>query len=81
MTNQLDKLEAAGLVVRLADPTDRRGKIVEMTPKGRETLDNYVNVQAKRERQLLDRLSAGDKQQLNRLLRKLLASFTNEPVP
>ena len=52
-----------------------------MTPKGRETLDNYVNVQAKRERQLLDRLSASDKQQLNRLLRKLLASFTNEPVP
>jgi len=81
MTNQLDKLEAAGLVVRLADPTDRRGKFVEMTPKGRETLDNYVNVQAKRERQLLDRLSASDKQQLSRLLRKLLASFTNEPVP
>jgi DNA-binding MarR family transcriptional regulator len=81
MTNQLDKLEAAGLVVRLADPTDRRGKIVEMTPKGRETLDNYVNVQAKRERQLLDRLSAGDKQQLNKLLRKLLASLANEPGP
>lgn len=81
MTNQLDKLEAAGLVVRLADPTDRRGKVVEMTPKGRETLDNYVNVQAKRERQLLDRLSAGDKQQLNQLLRRLLASLANEPGP
>jgi DNA-binding MarR family transcriptional regulator len=75
MTNQLDKLERAGFVVRNLDPADRRGKLVEMTPKGRETLDNYINVQAKRERQFLDRLTAVDKQQLNDLLRKLLASF------
>jgi DNA-binding MarR family transcriptional regulator len=79
MTNQLDKLEAAGLVLRLPDPADRRGKLVEMTPKGRETLDNYINVQAKREQQLLDRLSASDKRSLNDLLRKLLASLGEKP--
>jgi DNA-binding MarR family transcriptional regulator len=81
MTNQLDKLEAAGLVVRLGDPNDRRGKVVEMTAQGRATLDRYVNVQARRERQLLDRLSADDKQQLNDLLRKLLASLADQSRP
>jgi DNA-binding MarR family transcriptional regulator len=78
MTNQLDKLQAAGLVVRSPDPTDRRGKLVEMTPLGRETLDNYVNVQAKRERQLVSGLRDQEKSDLNILLRKLLASLRGE---
>jgi DNA-binding MarR family transcriptional regulator len=78
MTNQLDKLEAAGFVERSADPTDRRGKLVAMTPMGRETLDNYVNVQAKRERQLVSALSSQEKNELNILLRKLLASLREE---
>ncbi len=75
LTNQLDKLEAAGMVVRLPDPSDRRGKLVEMTDKGRQTLAEYVNVQAKRERQMLSRLSPENKQMLNDLLRLLLASL------
>jgi DNA-binding MarR family transcriptional regulator len=78
MTNQLDKLEAAGFVVRSPDPTDRRGKLVEMTAMGRATLDNYVNVQAKRERQLVSGLSSQEKNELNILLRKLLASLREE---
>lgn len=80
MTNQLDKLEAAGLVARLPDPADRRGKLVEMTPKGRERLDNYINVQAARERELLGGLSRHEKRQLNDLMRKLLASLGEKPA-
>ncbi|MGP8009342.1 MAG: MarR family winged helix-turn-helix transcriptional regulator [Acidimicrobiales bacterium] len=78
MTNQLDKLQAAGFVLRSPDPTDRRGQLVEMTPIGRETFDNYVNVQAKRERQLVSGLSSQEKSELNILLRKLLASLRDE---
>jgi DNA-binding MarR family transcriptional regulator len=78
MTNQLDKLEGAGLIVRTPDPADRRGKIVEMTAKGRSVLDTYVNVQAKRERQLLSGLDEAEKEQLNGLLRKLMASFREQ---
>jgi DNA-binding MarR family transcriptional regulator len=81
MTNQLDKLEAAGRIVRLPDPGDRRGKLVELTAKGRATLDTYINVQAEYERQLLGQLSPGDKKQLNHLLRKLLASLGEKPAP
>ena len=33
MTNRLDQLEKAGLVKRLPDPDDRRGVLVELTPR------------------------------------------------
>lgn len=78
MTNQLDKLEGIGLVVRPQDPNDRRGKLVEMTEKGQEVLDSYVNVQAKRECQLIGGLSEKEKGELNLLLRKLLASLREQ---
>jgi len=78
MTNQLDKLQAAGFVVRSPDPSDRRGKLVDLTPLGRETLDTYVNVQAKRERQLAGGLTPQEKSELNVLLRKLLASLRED---
>ncbi|HEV2361484.1 MAG TPA: hypothetical protein VGS21_07265, partial [Acidimicrobiales bacterium] len=57
---------------------DRRGKMVEMTQKGRQILDAYVNRQAKRERDLLSRLGPAERLALNDLLRKLVASITAE---
>jgi DNA-binding MarR family transcriptional regulator len=44
MTNRMDKLEAEGLVRPLPDPNERRGKLVEMTPEGRDRLDGYINI-------------------------------------
>ena len=37
MTQLVDKLEADGLVRRLADPADRRSVLAELTPQGRES--------------------------------------------
>ncbi|MGB9111110.1 MAG: MarR family transcriptional regulator [Acidimicrobiales bacterium] len=74
MTNRLDKLEEAGLVKRLRDPQDRRGVLVELTPDGRETLDRYIAVQAKRERELMSAMSKEERVALATLLRRLLAS-------
>jgi DNA-binding MarR family transcriptional regulator len=78
MTNRLDKLERSGLVTRARDPADRRGVLLELTPAGREKLDQYIDTGASRERQLLAGLSAREKRQLNRLLQKLLNSLPRE---
>lgn len=37
ITNSVDRLEAAGLVHRLAHPTDGRARLIEVTEPGRET--------------------------------------------
>lgn len=39
ITKLVDKLEQQGLVRRLANPDDRRGKLAEITPAGRRRLD------------------------------------------
>jgi DNA-binding MarR family transcriptional regulator len=78
MTNRLDKLERAGLVSRSQDPTDRRGVMLTLTQAGGERLNAYIDRGAHRERQLLEGLSARDKQQLNELLTKLVDSLEAE---
>jgi DNA-binding MarR family transcriptional regulator len=77
MTNRLDKLERCGLLRRRADPSDRRGVLLELTDDGRSTLDRYVFAGSERERDLLGGLTAGDKQHLARLLQKLLVSLAD----
>lgn len=39
MTSRLDKLEAAELIERQPDPSDRRGVLVGLTPRGRRVID------------------------------------------
>lgn len=39
VTNTVDRLENAGLVQRVADPHDGRGRLVEITPAGRKLVD------------------------------------------
>jgi DNA-binding MarR family transcriptional regulator len=43
MTNRLDRMEEAGLVRRGPDPTDRRGVLVELTPRGRRVIDAAID--------------------------------------
>jgi DNA-binding MarR family transcriptional regulator len=42
MTGRIDRLEGLGLVDRRADPTDRRGSLVGLTPAGRRLADSLV---------------------------------------
>ncbi|MFE1834981.1 MarR family winged helix-turn-helix transcriptional regulator [Streptomyces sviceus] len=37
-TRLVDRMEAAGLVRRVTDPNDRRGRLVHLTPLGEETV-------------------------------------------
>jgi DNA-binding MarR family transcriptional regulator len=74
MTNRLDGLEEMGLVERLPDPTDRRGRLVGLTGKGRELVDSAVADHLENEERLLGALDADEREQLAGLLRKLLLS-------
>ena len=74
MTNRLDRLEDMGFVERRPDPDDRRGRLVALTDRGRELVDSAVVDHLENEERLLTALSAGEREQLAGLLRKLLAS-------
>jgi DNA-binding MarR family transcriptional regulator len=74
MTNRLDGLEEMGLVERLPDPTDRRGRLVALTDKGRELVDTAVVDHLENEERLLGALDGAEREQLAGLLRKLLLS-------
>jgi DNA-binding MarR family transcriptional regulator len=74
MTNRLDGLETMGLVERLPDPDDRRGRLVALTDKGRELVDTAVVDHLENEQRLLGSLDPNERDQLAGLLRKLLLS-------
>ena len=75
MTNRLDKLEGRGLIRRAPHPNDRRGVLLELTETGGSQLVEYIEAGAGRERELVDDLTVTEKQELNRLMSKLLASL------
>jgi DNA-binding MarR family transcriptional regulator len=80
MTNRLDRLEGAGLIRRLPDPTDRRAVQVELTAEGHAVYDRAVETQAAKESIIAAALDTKQQEQLNDLLRRLMLEFeTREP--
>ena len=75
MTNRLDRMEAAGLIRRLADPNDRRGTLIEPTEAGHRAWDETAGTQGRRESAITAVLDPADREQLNRLLRRLMGAF------
>jgi DNA-binding MarR family transcriptional regulator len=78
MTNRLDRLEAAGLIRRLPDPSDRRGVLVEPTEAGNAAWERCVGAQAQREALIASALSSKEKDVLHDLLRRLMGAFPPE---
>lgn len=76
MTNRLDRLEEAGLIARRADPTDRRGVVVELTAKGRKVIDAATATRFAEAAGSLPELSAGERKQLAEFLRRWLVKVT-----
>lgn len=75
MTNRLDRMETAGLIRRVPDPTDRRSTLVEPTQLGHAMWDKTVGAQARREAEFSSGLSATEKERLHDLLRALMLAF------
>lgn len=78
MTNRLDRLEQAGLLVRNPNPDDRRGIIVSLTPDGLRVIKQVLKDYLKDLGELLDPLSAAERKQLAGLLKKLLIKHDQE---
>jgi DNA-binding MarR family transcriptional regulator len=77
MTNRLDKLTAAGLVVRELDPDNRRSILVTLTSDGLASVDAAVADHVANEERLLAGLTADQRAALDELLRTLLGSLEN----
>ena len=75
MTNRLDRMERAGLIRRLPDPGDRRGALIEPTELGHEMWDRATGTQAQREAKVASVLDPAEREELHRLLRRLMRAF------
>jgi MarR family transcriptional regulator, organic hydroperoxide resistance regulator len=72
-----DRIEAAGLIRRVADPADRRASRIVLTPAGRRTLASAIHTYSTDLAATLDpALTGAEQQQLHDLVRRLLAATT-----
>ncbi len=69
VTSKVDDAEADGLVQRTPDPHDRRATLVELTPRGRELVEQVGAERSTSAGTLLARLDETDRAELLRLLR------------
>lgn len=74
LTQQVDRLEAAGLVERERDADDRRIIRLHLTPEGLELADRVHAVRSAQEQELLAGLSVADRRRLAGLLGALGSS-------
>ena len=73
MGELVDELEQLEYVVRHADPTDRRAKLIVLTPKGRDCIAAGMATIDGIEQQLTELLGERGHRELRRLLTKVLA--------
>lgn len=71
-TSRVDTLEEAGLVVRSADPRDRRSVIIAATPRGQELVARLRAERKESAEALFAPLCAEDQRELRRLLSLLV---------
>ena len=82
LTNRIDRLEAAGLIERAANPEDRRGIRLQLTDAGRQLVDQVTTAYVENQNKVLNAaLREDERETLARLLRKLLASLSVDDRP
>jgi DNA-binding MarR family transcriptional regulator len=72
LSNLLRRLEKAGHIRRMADETDGRGVIVELTESGRTIVEPAMRDHAMTERRLVAMLSSAEENQVSSALGKMM---------
>jgi DNA-binding MarR family transcriptional regulator len=80
MVSLIDQLEGAGLAKRRPHPTDRRAREVVITPKGRRLLERGRRMALQVEDEVLGGLTAKERREMLRLLRRALESAPAQPL-
>jgi DNA-binding MarR family transcriptional regulator len=75
VTRQIQRLEAAGYVARVADPDDRRAYRVRLTGSGREAVERILEAGRRWIGQALADWSPGDREQLATLFGRMVDDF------
>lgn len=75
ITKRLDRLEAQGHVERESADGDGRGKLVRLTPAGRQTADRLIAAHLANQDRLLAGLSSSERDRLATLLGRLAATI------
>jgi DNA-binding MarR family transcriptional regulator len=71
ITQLIDRMEAEGLVSRIADPTDRRVTLAEITESGQARYSAGLTASKEAESEVLSGLSADEIAVLGRLLQRV----------
>ncbi|GGU30438.1 MarR family winged helix-turn-helix transcriptional regulator [Streptomyces violascens] len=79
MTKRIDRLERNGLVTRRRSAQDGRGRVVALTPAGRELIDRAFADHMSNERRILDELGPDEATCLEALLTAWLARVELSP--
>ena len=77
----IDRMQRAGLVLAEVDPANRRRKLISLTDAGRARLADALPLQRRVQDSALAELTDGERVELNRLLRKLLALQPDGKAP
>lgn len=80
MTHRIDQLDKAGLVRRVRDSVDRRVVFVVLTERGRARIDKALILHMDNELEMLSALTVSEREDLARLLKKLLIVREVDPV-
>jgi DNA-binding MarR family transcriptional regulator len=81
LTARLDRLERAGFLERHSDPDDRRGRILHITPAGRQVLPDLVERLLEIENAFLDGLPKKIRERLTTDLERLLRHVEGRATP
>ena len=72
LTAMLDRMESMGLIVRQADPKDRRNRLIALTDKARSLQDDYTRISQKMNEIYYDGFTEAEIMQFESYLQRIL---------